>query len=167
MKIFLASDHAGFTLKNELKNFLIDNHYSVEDCGALSLNNDDDYPDFISILASKVLNEPNSLGLIFGGSGQGEAIVANKFKGIRCALYYGAKMPLSSIDVEGNKSEDKDEILKLSKVHNNANVLSIAARFVDVTEAKHAVLIWLNTPYTGLARHQRRINKITQIEQKT
>jgi len=105
-KIILGSDHAGFKLKEAIKKFLIKEGYEVDDLGASSYNHDDDYPEFIFKAAKKVAQNPNSKGIIFGGSGQGEAIVANKVKGIRAALYYGGNL----------------DIVKLSRIHNDVRL---------------------------------------------
>lgn len=149
-KIFLATDHAGFELKEEIKKFLQKEGYATEDQGAYSYNQEDDYPDFICKAAKKVSETPNSRGIIFGGSGQGEAIAANKVKGIRAALYYG---------------HDK-EIIALSRMHNDANILSLGARFVSEKDAIRAVKLWLSTPFANEERHKRRIAKISKIEEK-
>jgi len=141
--IYLATDHAGFALKEEVKSYLVELGMDVEDMGAHTMNPDDDYPDFIALAAHKVTENPESMGIVFGGSGQGEAMVANKVKGVRAAVYYG-----SSLD-----------IVSLSRQHNNANILSLGARFVSPDEAKEAVRIWLKTGFEG-GRHQRRVQKI-------
>src|SRR3989344_6743371 len=112
-KIFLGSDHAGFELKEHAKKNLLKSGFHVEDCGAYSYDKNDDYPDFIVPVAKKVAKNPGSMGIIFGASGQGEAIAANKVKGVRAALYYGGNI----------------EIVKFSRTHNNANILSLGARF--------------------------------------
>ena len=114
MKIFLGSDHAGFQLKEEVKGFLIKKGYSVEDKGALQYQAEDDYPDFIRPVAEAVSKDPENVrGIIFGGSGQGEAMCANRIKGVRAAVYYGGTV----------------HIVELSREHNNANVLSLGAGF--------------------------------------
>lgn len=147
MKIYLGTDHAGFKLKEEIKQFLsID--YEVEDCGADVFDEQDDYPDFIVKAAKGVSENPGCMGIIFGGSGQGEAIVANKHKGIRAVVY---------------NTENLDLIM-LAREHNNANMLSIGARFVSGEHAKQAVKLFLDTPFSGDERHKRRIEKISQIE---
>lgn len=148
-KIYLATDHAGFELKNKVKDFLEKKEYLVEDFGAFKYDKNDDYPDFIS-QAGKAISEdyakkcPKSLAIIFGGSGQGEGIVANRFKNVRATVYY---------------SHNK-EILKLSKEHNNANILSIGARFVDEKEILKDILFWIETKFSNQSRHKRRIKKI-------
>ena len=146
-KIILGTDHAGFKLKGEIKLYLKKEGYEVEDMGANSFDKNDDYPDFIIPAAKKVAKE-RCLGIIFGGSGQGEAIAANKVKGIRAALYYG-KNP---------------DIVKLSKTHNNTNILSLGARFLTKDEAINAVNLWLDTDFNNEERHIRRIGKISKIE---
>ena len=145
MTIYLATDHAGFELKEKIKKFLIDGGYKVKDFGAFKLDSDDDYPDFIHKAAKAVSKKSSdSLGIILGGSGQGEAMVANRYKRVRATVYYG-----------GEK-----EIIRLSREHNNANVLSLGARFLSEKEAIAAVSLWLKTPFTRKERHQRRIEKI-------
>ncbi len=148
MKLFIASDHAGF----ELKRFLIDRlslgGHDVRDMGAKEFNPEDDYPDFVSLVAKEISREPSSVkGIVIGGSGQGEAICANKFYGVRAALYYG-----------GNT-----DIIKLSREHNDANILSLGARFMSTNEALAAVTLWLATPFSGDERHKRRIQKLFNI----
>src|SRR3989338_10701892 len=108
MKIYIAADHAGFYLKKELIKYLGIKGFEVEDLGAFEMNEADDYPDFVIPCAQKVADDTGSVGIVIGGSGQGEAIAANKVKGIRAAVYYG-----------GNS-----QIPKLAKEHNDANILS-------------------------------------------
>lgn len=146
-KIFLGSDHAGFQLKEEIKKFLLKSGYKVVDKGAYSFDKSDDYPDFIVPVAKAVAKNKKSRGIIFGASGQGEAIAANRIKGIRAALYYGSKI----------------EIVKLSRTHNNSNILSLGARFLAKQEAIKAVKLWLSTDFSNEARHTRRINKIDKM----
>ena len=147
-KIILGTDHAGFKLKEQIKKYLLKEGFEVEDVGANKFDPADDYPDFISKAAKKVSADKNSRGIVFGASGQGEAITANKTKGIRAALYYGKNM----------------EIVKLSRMHNNANILSLGARFLTKNEAISAVKTWLATGFTKEKRHERRIKKISDIE---
>lgn len=146
--IYLASDHAGFDLKNILVTYLKSENYQCEDLGPYTYEELDDYPDLIIPAAQKVAENPENLGIVLGGSGQGEAIAANKVNGIRAIVYYG-----------GNS-----EIITLSKLHNNANILSIGARFVDPEEIKKTVKLWLDTKFTNEERHQRRIDKLTKFE---
>ena len=148
-KIFLGSDHAGLELKEHIKKYLQKSGMKVEDKGAHKFNPHDDYPDFIVPVAKKVAEDPiNSRGIIFGASGQGEAIAANKVKGIRAAIYYGGDI----------------EIVKLSRTHNNANILSLGARFLAKEEAVKAVKLWLDTDFSNEPRHIRRIKKISKIK---
>jgi len=148
MKIYFASDHAGFEMKEKLKEYLKGEGYEVEGLGDFVYNENDDYPDFISKAALAVAQDSDSRGVILGGSGQGEAIVANKVKGIRAAVYYGGP----------------EDIVKLSREHNDANVLSLGARFLSQEEAEKAVDLWLKTSFSGEERHKRRIEKITELE---
>ena len=145
-KIVLATDHAGFKLKEEIKRYLKEKGMEVEDMGAHKLEPEDDYPDFIVPAAKKVAKD-QSMGIIFGASGQGEAIAANKVKGIRAALYYGKDM----------------EIVKLSRTHNDTNILSLGAKFLSKEEAIKAVNLWLNTDFSNKERHKRRIKKISDL----
>ena len=145
MKIYLGADHAGVGLKAKVKKFLNESasDYEVEDCGAFSNNPDDDYPDFVSRVAIAVQKDPHGMGIIFGGSGQGEAMVANRYKGVRATVVY-------AFDAE---------IVKLSREHNNANVLSLGARFLKESDALKAVELWLKTSFPKEERHVRRLNK--------
>jgi ribose 5-phosphate isomerase B len=143
MTIHIAADHAGFELKEKVKQFLAEQGHEIEDHGAFELDKKDDYPDFIAPCAEAVANGKGSVGVIFGGSGQGEAMVANRYEGVRAAVYYGGK----------------EEIVRLSREHNDANVLSIAARFVDEEEAIRMIKLWLSVPFSKDERHRRRISK--------
>ena len=144
MKIYIGSDHAGYEMKEMLKKYLADLKYQVEDKGAFKYQPDDDYPDFILPVARAVASDPEaSRGIIIGGSGQGEAMIANRVKGARAAVFYGGNF----------------EIVELSRKHNDANILSLGARFIDDEIAKKAVKLWLETPFEG-GRHERRIAKI-------
>ena len=143
MKIYLGSDHAGYTLKEAIKEHLLANGYLVEDLGAVNYDPIDDYPDKIFPVAEAVARDRESMGIILGGSGQGEAIAANRIKGVRAAVYY----------------DGPDEIVKLSRQHNNANVLSLGARFIKPDRALQVINIWLNEPFAG-GRHQNRIDKL-------
>lgn len=148
MKIYLASDHAGFELKERIKSYLIEKGLDVQDFGAFEKNPDDDYPDFISKAAEKVSNEQGSLGIVFGKSGAGEAIVANKFKNVRAVVGFNL------------------ENVRLSRTHNGANVLCLGSQFISYDLAKEMIDIFLNTEFSNEDRHIRRINKIKQIENK-
>ncbi len=145
MKIYIGADHAGFEMKEMLKKYLADLKYEVEDKGAFKYEPEDDYPDFISPVARAVASDPESRGIIIGGSGQGEAMAANRVKGARAAVFYGGSF----------------EIVELSRKHNNANILSLGARFIDDEIAQKAVELWLKTPFEG-GRHEQRIAKLDQ-----
>lgn len=148
MKIYIGSDHAGFILKEKIKEYLSSLKYEVIDKGAFELNPTDDYPDFIIPTAEAVASDDESLGIVLGGSGEGEQISANKVDGIRALEYYGGPL----------------EIVKLGREHNNANILSLGARFVSEGEALEAVKIFIETPFSNDERHVRRINKIDEEE---
>lgn len=148
MKIYLASDHAGFDLKESIKKYLIEQSLEVEDQGAYEKNPEDDYPDWISKGGEKVSQDSGSMGIFFGKSGAGEAIVANKFKNIRAVVGFN------------------NENVKLAREHNDANVLCIGTKFIGFEDAKEFVDIFLNTPFSNEERHIRRIQKISSIEQK-
>lgn len=144
MKIYLATDHAGFNHKEFLKAFLLQEGYQVVDCGATHYDAEDDFPDYIASAAEAVSRDPlDSKAVIFGGSGQGEAMLANQYKNVRAAVYYGGS----------------HDILKLSREHNDANVLSFGARFVDESEVPVAVSLWLSTAPLKDAKYARRIKK--------
>ena len=151
MLIYIGSDHAGFEMKRELISFLKDSGHEVLDCGPKEYNQDDDYPDYVSIVAQKISQDVSqdldSKGIVIGFSGQGEAVVANRFPNVRCALFYG-----------GPK-----HILTLSREHNDANVLSLGSSFMTIQEAKQAVELWLHTEFSGEERHIRRIHKIEKL----
>jgi len=165
MTIYLAADHTGFEIKEKVKKFLQDKAYQVEDCGAYALEKDDDYPQFMHTAAEKVALDPqNSRGIIFGGSGQGEAMVANKVKGIRCALFYAPAAPVQAINVEGNTSEDPFTMLVLTRQHNNANMLSLGVRFLSEEDILRAIILWLETPASQNERHVRRIKQMGELE---
>ncbi len=149
MTIYLGTDHAGFYHKELVKAFLAkEMMYAVVDKGAFAYDETDDYPDFIAPVATSVArdreNGQESYGIIFGGSGQGEAIVANRVRGVRCAVYYGPPR----------------DIIALSREHNDANMLSIGARFVTKDDLVEIVRVWLTTSFSYAQRHKRRIKKI-------
>ena len=143
MKIYLATDHAGFKLKESLKSYLLSEGYDVEDGGAFEYDALDDYPDFIMPTAEKVAKESDSRGIIIGGSGQGEAMAANRIKGVRAAVYYDGPV----------------DIIKLSRLHNNANILSLGARFLSFEKMIEVINIWLEEKFEG-GRHENRIYKL-------
>ena len=145
MKIHLATDHAGLELKEKVKLYLSDLNYEVIDHGAYEYDALDDYPDFIFPCANAVSNDPASKGIILGGSGQGEAMAANRVKGVRAAVFYNGP----------------DEIIKLSRQHNNANILSLGARFMSEKEMYKIIELWLSIDFES-GRHQRRIEKLDE-----
>lgn len=163
--IYLATDHAGFELKEKVREFLKKEGYDVEDCGAYEFNKADDYPDFISKAAKAVSANPDSLGIIFGNSGQGEAMVANKFKGVRAALFYGSILPIKAVDATGRVSSDPYEMIRLTREHNDANILSLGASFLTAEEACKVIKLWIETVFSNDERHVRRVNKIKKIEE--
>ena len=151
MKVYFAADHAGFELKNELLNIVRGEfNFDVQDCGAAHFDEADDYPLIIAkamdALELDLAHGAKSCAIILGGSGTGEAIVANRFAHIRAAVYYGGTY----------------EIVKLSREHNDANVLSLGARFISLDEAKDAVRLWLSLPFSGDERHVRRLKQIDE-----
>lgn len=146
--IYLGADHAGFALKETIARMLgAHTDYAVVDCGARTLDDDDDYPDFILPVAHHVAQDRArgiaSMGIVCGGSGQGEAMAANRVVGVRCALYYGGA----------------HDLVVLSREHNDANMLSLGARFLRDDEAMAVVRLWLATAFSGEARHVRRLAK--------
>lgn len=150
MKIYLATDHAGFSLKEEVKKYVEEKGFEVYDCGALTLEQGDDYPSYMAEAAKHVhtdaLHDP-SIAIIFGGSGQGEAIVANRFRHVRAIVYAGGNL----------------ELVKLGRQHNDANVLSIGARFVSLSEAVQAIDLFLVTSFSHEERHSDRIIQIEEL----
>lgn len=143
MKIHLATDHAGFLHKEVLKKYLVEQGVEVIDHGASVLDTRDDYPDYVIPCAKAVALDPESVGIIFGYSGQGEAMAANRTPGIRAAVYYGGPA----------------DILTLSREHNNANILSVGAHFVSADDVLQMVPLWLESAFTAEERHVRRIAK--------
>lgn len=160
MKIALATDHAGFEQLKELQVYLESLGHTCSNFGPDSYVKDDDYPDFIKPAAEAVAGGKCEKGVIIGGSGQGEAMAANRTNGVRCAVFYGPAVAKAAVDAEGHINHDPYEIIRLSRQHNDANVLSIAARFLTLNEIKFAVKLWLETPFSGEERHARRIEKL-------
>lgn len=138
--ILIGADHAGYELKNTIEKYLIEKGYDVEDFGADTLDPLDDFTKILSPLAYKISQNPELKGIVFGGSGQGEAQVCNRYKGVRAAVYYGGNI----------------DIVKLSREHNDANVLSIGARFVNDIDTKAAIDLWLLTAFSGDEKYARR-----------
>ena len=141
--IVLATDHAGFDLKEYVKKYLSNLNYDIKDFGAFEYESKDDYPDFINPAAKFISENDNTMGIIFGGSGQGAAMAANRFKGVRAAVFYGGS----------------DKIIELSRLHNDANVLSFGSRFVEPEDAIDLIEKWLKIEFEG-GRHQQRIEKL-------
>lgn len=142
--IFLATDHRGFELKEKIKTWLTEWGMEFVDCGNAVLDPNDDYTDFVAIAAEKVAQDPvNNLGIVLGYTGTGEAIVANRRRGVRAAVYNGGPR----------------ELISLSREHNAANILSIGAGFVG-DDIKDLIKLWLDTPFSEDERHIRRIGKI-------
>lgn len=152
-KIYFATDHAGFALKEKLVPFVRDVlGYDVIDCGAYTEDPEDDFTDFVAKAAREVSLHPSSTrAIILGGSGQGEAMIANRFVGVRAVVYYGGS----------------EEIIKLSRVHNDANVLSLGARFVSFEDAKKMVMLWLHTAHEPKEKYDRRITETDTLSVQT
>jgi len=159
MKILMAGDHAGFALKNAIAEHLRTLGHAVEDLGAHTSDPGDDYPDYVTPLAKRVADEIGTLGIIVGGSGQGEAMCANRISGVRAAVFYGPARVTAALDIEGGRSEDGYDLVRLARRHNDANVLAIGARFVSGEDAEEAVHLFLDTPFSGSPRHARRLAK--------
>ena len=156
MKIYIGTDHAGYVLKEKLVSSLKEQGYEVIDKGAFEYNEDDDYPDFVIPVAQEISKDPDGAkGIILGGTGEGEAIAANKFPHVRAIVDYGKSTPV--VDNESN-------IVVRSREHNNANILSLGARYFTEEDMLEAVNLWLNTPYSGDERHVRRLAKIDAIK---
>ncbi len=159
MKVFIAADHAGFALKQALAEHIRTLGYEVEDVGAFAQEPNDDYPDFVTPLARAVASDATARGIVVGGSGQGEAMCANRILGIRAAVFYGPRQVTAALDIEGGRSEDGFDAVRLPRRHNDANVLCIGARFVSGTDADEAVRIFLETSFSDSPRHARRLAK--------
>lgn len=162
MKIALSTDHAGFSALQKLEFYLERGGYECVNLGPELYDPEDDYPDYIRKAAEAVSSGECEFGIIFGGSGQGEAMMANRFKGVRCTVYYGPAKPFAPIDEEGTEAADEFEILRLSRQHNNSNMLSLAGRFLNRASIEKAVAIWLETSFSGNERHARRNEKLDQ-----
>ncbi|MDX6206948.1 MAG: ribose 5-phosphate isomerase [Frankiales bacterium] len=147
MRVFLASDHAGFELKQRLIDHLTGEGHEPIDCGPYSYDAEDDYPPYVLAAAAATVAEEGSFGVVIGGSGNGEAIAANKVPGVRAALAW------------------TQETARLGRLHNDANVISLGARMVSEDEAIGFVDTFLGTAFTGEERHVRRITMLTAYEQ--
>ncbi|MDF3291231.1 ribose-5-phosphate isomerase [Streptomyces silvisoli] len=146
MRVYLGSDHAGYELKNHLVEWLKANGHDPVDCGPHIYDAQDDYPPFCLRAAERTAQDSDSLGIVIGGSGNGEAIAANKVKGVRAALAWS------------------EETASLGREHNNANVVSIGARMHSEEEATRFVEVFLSTPFSGGERHVRRIDMLSAYE---
>jgi len=147
MRVHIATDHAAFDLKQYLVKELTALGYEVIDHGAPVYDALDDYPEFVLPAAEAVVNDPGSLGIVLGGSGNGEQIAANKVKGIRAGLAYNTVMA------------------RLTREHNDANVLSIGGRMQSLEDALEMVKVFLDTPFSGDPRHSRRIKLLADYEE--
>ncbi|MEI7513072.1 MAG: RpiB/LacA/LacB family sugar-phosphate isomerase [bacterium] len=148
MTIYFASDHAGLELKKGLVDFVTNLGFEVVDLGPEMYDENDDYPDTISKASEMISKNPEDRAIVLGGSGQGEAIVCNRYPNVRAAVFYGGPM----------------EIITLSRAHNDANILSIGARFVNQNEIGEVVKTWLLTQFSNGANHVRRIKKIEELK---
>ena len=146
MRVYLGSDHAGFALKQRLVEHVAGLGHEPVDCGPPAYDGEDDYPPYVMLAATRVAADPGSAGIVLGGSGNGEAIAANKVRGVRCALAYS------------------DDTARLGREHNDANVLSLGARMYDEAAALRFVEIFLTTAFSGEERHQRRLAEIGAYE---
>ena len=146
MRVYLGSDHAGYELKQHLVQWLTNAGHEPVDCGPHIYDAVDDYPPFILRAAERTAADPEALGIVIGGSGNGEAIAANKVKGVRAALAWSV------------------ETAELGREHNNANVVSVGARMHSLDEATKFVEVFVNTPFSQDPRHIRRIDMISEYE---
>jgi ribose 5-phosphate isomerase B len=146
VRVFIGTDHAGVEFKEHLKQALAAAGYEPVDCGAFEYHPDDDYPPFCFAVGERTVAEPGSLGVVIGGSGNGEQIAANKVPGVRAALVWNTSTA------------------QLARQHNDANVVSIGARQHSDDEATALVLEFLKTPFSGEERHSRRIALISDYE---
>jgi len=156
MKIFIGTDHAGYVLKEKLISSLKLQGYEVIDKGAFEFNEGDDYPDFVIPVAREISKDPNNTkGIILGATGEGEAITANRFPHVRAVVYNGQSECV--VDFEA-------DVIERSRQHNNANILSLGARYLTEERMMSAVNRWLNTPFSDEERHIRRLAKIDNIK---
>jgi ribose 5-phosphate isomerase B len=164
MNIVLSTDHAGVELLKKIETFLTGQGHACVNVGPITIDPHDDYPDYIIPAAQAVGTGTYERGIIMGGSGQGEAMAANRIQGVRCAVYYGPAKAAGAVDADGAAATDEYEILRLSRQHNDANILSLAARFLTWEDIEKAVTIWLDTPFSDAERHARRIAKLDKIQ---
>jgi ribose 5-phosphate isomerase B len=147
VRVYLGSDHAGFELKAALIEWLTQAGHEAVDCGPASYQPDDDYPVYVMRAATAAVAEPGSLGIVIGGSGNGEQIAANKVRGVRAALAWS------------------DETAQLARLHNDANVLSLGARMYSIPDAVGFAKVFVQTAFSGEPRHVRRLEMIGAYEQ--
>jgi ribose 5-phosphate isomerase B len=146
VRVYLGSDHAGFELKSALIEWLEGAGHEPVDCGPEAWKPDDDYPPYVMRAAQRAVEDPGSLGIVIGGSGNGEQMASNKIPGVRAALAFS------------------DETARLARQHNNANVLSLGAREYPVADAVGFAKVFVQTPFSGEARHVRRLDMIAEYE---
>lgn len=151
VKVFIGSDHAGFKYKQKIIKFLEEKGHLVKDMGPYEYNPKDDYPIYSFSVAREVAKNKNSFGVVIARTGIGEAIAANKVKGVRAVSFLG----------KVNK-----KFIEMSRIHDNTNVLTFGSDFVRFRDAKKAVSIWLNTKFLGGKRHLRRLEEIEEFEKK-
>ena len=159
MKIYIGTDHVGYEFKNKIVKYLTESGYEVVDKGAFIFDKNDDYPDFITPVAEAVSGDTASVGIILGGSGQGEAMCANRIKGVRAMVFYGTKKAISSIDITGKESDSAFEMVSLSREDDCSNIISLGMRFISENDAIIAIDLFLGSKYSNADRHIRRINK--------
>ena len=163
MTIALASDHTGYEQLKQLQIYLESLGHQCHNFGPTSLVPDDDYPDYIFPAAKAVASGGCERGIILGRSGQGEAMTANRLRGVRCAVFYGPAVARRVVDAQGRTSHDPYEIIKLSRAHNDSNMLSLAASFISFEDIKNVVKLWLEIPFSGEERHERRNKKLDEV----
>jgi ribose 5-phosphate isomerase B len=146
VRVYLGSDHAGFELKSRLVSWLSEAGHEPVDCGPPAYHEDDDYPVYVMRAAQGVVSDPGSLGIVIGGSGNGEQIASNKIPGVRAAVAWA------------------DETAQLAREHNDANVLSLGARMYPIDDAMGFARIFVTTPFSGASRHARRLQMIADYE---
>jgi ribose 5-phosphate isomerase B len=147
VRVYLGSDHAGFELKARLVQWLTQAGHEAVDCGPSTYQPDDDYPVYVMRAASSAVADQGSLGIVIGGSGNGEQIASNKVRGVRAALAWS------------------DETARLARQHNDANVLSLGAREYSIDDAVGFAKVFVETPFSGVERHKRRLDMIAAYEQ--
>jgi ribose 5-phosphate isomerase B len=166
MKIYLAADHGGYELKQALITYVAELGHEAVDCGNTTFDKDDNFPDFVLKAAEQVSQNPDARGIVIGGSGQGEAMAANRVPDVRATVFYGPMKAVAAVDVTGRTSDDPYEIIRLGRQHNNSNVLAFGARFVTPDDAKTALKLWLETEFSGQDRYARRIDQIEAYTRK-